>query len=312
MKSLWSALVLICSLPFVAGPVSAQEYFGAFSGNAVGEFIAGTTPAEYELREQLVFTDPNGFDWPVPVGARVNGASIPSLFWTFIGSPFDTKYIRASVIHDHYCDMKNRTTHETNRAFYYGLRTDGVDPATANQMLWAVETFGPKWIIEQRQVSREVCVQSGGTDVCETVTESVPFPVLQPQIDLADPVIRSLAEAKFASISRTLLQSDGAILDIGPNGWVDSSVPTIEANAEFVRGILLSKDPAAISDNIGALSGWDGTVGVVTTGKGMMKYQDLQNLDAWQSNEARASYFKLSPEDIQGFESLPMTSMPNG
>ena len=42
--------------------------------------------------------------WTAPKGAKVDGASIPQLFWTPIGGPFEGKYRYASVIHDTECD----------------------------------------------------------------------------------------------------------------------------------------------------------------------------------------------------------------
>jgi Protein of unknown function (DUF1353) len=45
----------------------------------------------------------------VPAGAIVGGASIPQVFWSIIGGPFEDKYREASVIHDYYCEQKSDT-----------------------------------------------------------------------------------------------------------------------------------------------------------------------------------------------------------
>ena len=37
-------------------------------------------------------------------GRVVDGASIPSVFWSIIGAPYTGKYRDASVIHDYYCE----------------------------------------------------------------------------------------------------------------------------------------------------------------------------------------------------------------
>jgi hypothetical protein len=47
--------------------------------------------------------------WTVQPHKEVDGASIPQAFWSIIGGPFEGFYIKASVVHDHYCEVKTRT-----------------------------------------------------------------------------------------------------------------------------------------------------------------------------------------------------------
>ena len=83
----------------------------ALSANFEGDFIFRwlETPdsrhREMELQSEVAFVDNKGKRWIVPTSSKVDGASIPSFLWTFAGSPFVGNYRRASVIHDHFCDV---------------------------------------------------------------------------------------------------------------------------------------------------------------------------------------------------------------
>jgi hypothetical protein len=139
-------ICIVLSIFSVSSKAKAQEYFGAFSGEPSFKV---KTNAEgrptFVLLEDFSFTDPNGFKWETPEGWEVDGASIPQLAWSFVGGPMSGKYIHASIIHDRYCDEKNRTAHDTHRNFYYGMKANGVSEAKANFMYLAVRTFGPSW-----------------------------------------------------------------------------------------------------------------------------------------------------------------------
>lgn len=91
------------------------------------------------------YIGPDGVKWDVPAGARVDGASIPRPFWPIIGGPFEGKYRNASVIHDWYCDRRNRPWRRVHRAFYDAMRESQVNESIAKIMYQAVMKFGPKW-----------------------------------------------------------------------------------------------------------------------------------------------------------------------
>ena len=45
----------------------------------------------------------------VPAGYSTDGASIPRLMWSLVGSPFDPRFVAAAVVHDWYCDQSRIT-----------------------------------------------------------------------------------------------------------------------------------------------------------------------------------------------------------
>jgi hypothetical protein len=77
-----------------------------------------------------------------------DGASIPSWAQPIIGDPYDPSYLKAAIVHDHYCYKENRVRpwRETHRMFYDALVDLGVDSTKAKIMYFAVYLGGPKWV----------------------------------------------------------------------------------------------------------------------------------------------------------------------
>lgn len=77
-----------------------------------------------------------------------DGASIPQWAQSIIGDKYDVSYLKAAIIHDHYCYKENhvRTWQQTHRMFYYALVDLGVKEVKAKTMYFAVYLFGPHWI----------------------------------------------------------------------------------------------------------------------------------------------------------------------
>ncbi|MEO1292960.1 MAG: DUF1353 domain-containing protein [Pseudomonadota bacterium] len=127
----------------VAGPHRAiADEFGRFDGDFIGRFVGGQTAV---VEKPLTFIGPDGQAWTAPAGIEVNGASIPRALWTIVGSPFAGDYLRASVVHDHYCVTMERNWRETHLAFYNGCRADGLSQGYASLLYAGVMRFGPRW-----------------------------------------------------------------------------------------------------------------------------------------------------------------------
>ncbi len=92
------------------------------------------------------FVDAKGTGWQAAKGLLTDGASIPPWAQPFVGAPFEAAYIKAAVIHDHYCDRHVRPWRDTHRVFYEALRKSGVEAGKAGIMYFAVMVGGPKWL----------------------------------------------------------------------------------------------------------------------------------------------------------------------
>jgi Protein of unknown function (DUF1353) len=129
---------ILLSLP----PVALAQFLGDLVLTPAGCESAG----QCTLKNKLLFTDPTGIVWEAKAGLITDGASIPGIFQPFIGEPFDPAFIRAAVVHDHYCDRHVRPWRQTHRVFYEGLVAQGVSSAKAKAMYFAVVLGGPKWV----------------------------------------------------------------------------------------------------------------------------------------------------------------------
>lgn len=108
---------------------------------------------EMKLVEAFDIELSTSFDYQmtVPSGFIYDGASIPRLFWTVIGSPFDPKYSVASLIHDYlYNNPNSRPFWANNRKmadkiFWVLLVRSGVNPITSSMLYLPVRIFGWKF-----------------------------------------------------------------------------------------------------------------------------------------------------------------------
>jgi len=122
--------------------VGAQN-FGRFVGTVKAEWIKHDR--EMRLLEDFAYIDPFDNEWKAPKGSIIDGASIPRILWTTIGSPFTGEYREASVVHDVACVEKNRPWKSVHRMFYYASRLGGVGNIRGKIMYAAVRKFGPRW-----------------------------------------------------------------------------------------------------------------------------------------------------------------------
>jgi hypothetical protein len=130
---------------------------------------------QMEVLADFAYVDTGGLKWPVPKGAKVDGASIPRFLWPVIGAPWSGKYRDASVIHDWYCDRRNRPWEDVHRMFYEAMLTSGVSGAQARTMFLAVYYAGPRW--SKRVVhNANIRIQRGGPRAGSAEFQTVPRP----------------------------------------------------------------------------------------------------------------------------------------
>jgi len=146
LQSLLIALVM-ASFCLSAGPgaslAAPEKIKGKFIGDVVVQWL--NDGRRMKLREPFGYLAKNGQSWNVPKNTVVDGATIPSIFWSFTGGPFSGRYRAASVIHDYYCDTRMRPWKEVHNIFYEAMLTAGVEKSRAWLLYNAVLNFGPTW-----------------------------------------------------------------------------------------------------------------------------------------------------------------------
>jgi hypothetical protein len=135
LSALW-----ICGHLLAQGQVLAHGvFYGTLQLQPVGDGV------HMQVLQAYSYSDLEGHLIGADKGFVTDGASIPKLFWSVIGGPFDGKYVGAAVIHDVGCVSHKYTWQVTDRMFYYAMLDLDVDTAKAKIMYWAVRKFGPHW-----------------------------------------------------------------------------------------------------------------------------------------------------------------------
>lgn len=138
-----------------------------FLGTHSGDFIPGTR--DFKLDSYIVFqsdtfcwkeVDGNmwirktglvkagegwSYEWRIPRGSVVNGASIPRGFMWLVGSPFDRGRRLSSAIHDVMCQEKRIAYRVVHELFDEMVRHESNNSWRGKLMGWAVMKFGPRW-----------------------------------------------------------------------------------------------------------------------------------------------------------------------
>ena len=86
-----------------------------------GEFVG---KGQWKLTD--LFEYKNMPDWVIiPAGFKSDGASIPKIAWSLIGSPWG-KYAKSAVIHDYLYRTQTTTRKEADKIFLDGMKILGV------------------------------------------------------------------------------------------------------------------------------------------------------------------------------------------
>jgi len=165
------------SSPFIAlvpGPsVAVAMDHGHFSGDPKTLWLTENGPdRNMKLLEQFVFTDPDNEEWVAPLGAVVDGASIPRALWTVVGSPYTGDYRRASIVHDVACEAAGgdaAARRKADRMIYHACIAGGcsVEQATVIYLgvrIGAAASTTPQW-------TASLAVSETGPRVATTATE---------------------------------------------------------------------------------------------------------------------------------------------
>lgn len=106
--------------------------------------VAFTARGRVRLLEPLTWTDAHE-TLTVPAGFISDGVTSPAITWPFVGHPYSGSLLRAAVLHDWECVVRESPSPAVHRRFWLALRASGVGRVRA-WLLWAaVRAFGPRW-----------------------------------------------------------------------------------------------------------------------------------------------------------------------
>jgi hypothetical protein len=171
------------------------------SGRYEGKFeISPSEPSDgvhWIVQQEFSYADGFGHTLTAEQGFSTDGASIPRVLWTFVGSPFTGKYPRAAVIHDVGCVTHKYTWQETDRIFFDAMLDAGVSDQQAKLFYWAVRAGGPRW-------TPKLIVASSKAELAKKISQSKAEPIDKApassranakSIGIGDPLDRLLEEA---------------------------------------------------------------------------------------------------------------------
>jgi len=173
---------------------------------------------DMKLNADFSFKDSAGLVWTAKKGATINGASIPSIFWSTFGSPFIGDYRRASVVHDYFCDVRTRPSDATHKMFYEACVTGGVGQTKAKTMYVMVKTFGPSWqtTTARLEMAGRVVVRKGGKLSYTHTMKSDDMSEMIRWIEATNPSIKEIDAAIEAKATpAAIISLEGTGIEVG-------------------------------------------------------------------------------------------------
>lgn len=96
----------------------------------------------FKTLQDLTYIANNGEIILVPAGFITDGASIPKIFWSIIGSPFTGKYKKPALIHDYLYAIHLTSRKRVDSIFIEGMKYLGVSRIKRVLMWFAVKVGG--------------------------------------------------------------------------------------------------------------------------------------------------------------------------
>jgi len=97
---------------------------------------------KWKTNSEVTYTSDDGDTVLVPKGFIMDGASIPKIFWPFVGHPYMGNYARAALVHDYLYVSHKLTKEKADLIFLDIMKIDGVKPWRRTVMYYAVKWFG--------------------------------------------------------------------------------------------------------------------------------------------------------------------------
>ena len=111
-----------------------------------GEIRTLIKPFSYSVGNNKVIIE-------VPIGFITDGASIPKIAWSIIGSPMTGKYIYAAVLHDYCYFIKTFSRKKSDQIFLEAMEILGVSKLKRKIIYYAVRAGG-RWAWKKSSKNR--------------------------------------------------------------------------------------------------------------------------------------------------------------
>ena len=137
---------------------------GRFEGKVIVEWLDDPYVLKMRLVNDFAFDDTTGV-WVVPAGSVVDGRSLPTLFVSLVGRPFESSFRQTAVVYDYAVKSKEHSWGDSQRMFHDGLLAEGVMPIEAKVMYMLLYATGPRWAIQGSRDCYGRCHHSRDADL---------------------------------------------------------------------------------------------------------------------------------------------------
>jgi hypothetical protein len=209
----WVKLAVYAAIASCGAAAFAEP--GKFVGSVIVEWLEDAGAHQrMKLLEDFTFEDARGRRWVATKNHVIDSISIPPVFRSLIGPPFDGAYRKAAVLHDFYTSAKADEWHQVRRMFFDASRASGIAEVEAKVMYMAVYAEAQRW--EPRPSSCFGHCHAGRTELVwrPVVAENELRPIVE-WIDRDNPSLDEIDE-----------KVDGVTRKPGPHLFAQGHEPT--------------------------------------------------------------------------------------
>jgi len=160
-------LLASCALPenhFLLDPMknicTEQGSYQCF--NFLPASLKSAKDGTFHLRDELHFVDARGQTWSAPSNTITDGASIPAIFVSLIGTRMSLRWREAAILHDAYCAKANESLPQyqsadwetVHKMFHDAALALGTSQTKALIMYAAIYLGGPRWEDPKRSLDQ--------------------------------------------------------------------------------------------------------------------------------------------------------------
>ena len=236
-----SALIALSLMGCVIAPAPPPDgsAFGYFPEPAQTQWL--DDGRRMVLLRDFAFVEPDGTRWSasaahVPIrddDLTIDGASIPRIFWSVVGGPYEGLYRNASIVHDAECTPPFRHRwQDVHRMFYRASRAGGASEEVAKLIFAAVWHFGPRWDFAGEPAALLSMQRMADAD------RLIAYVLKNPGLSLAD--IEALSSE---TLSQGVSEADLERLRQGLRACNDPLGPDLEARTSGFNGKYWDRKP---------------------------------------------------------------------
>ena len=147
MKQFLFLVAAAVSSSCVIAAESGQVTSGSFEGNVIVEWLDDPYVLKMRLTRDFAFRQADGKTWLVPADAIVDGRSMPRLFVSLTGRPFNSAFRKTTLVYDYAAKAKRRSWDEAQAMFYEGALSEGIVPVEAKVIYMLLSATGLRWAV---------------------------------------------------------------------------------------------------------------------------------------------------------------------